>query len=769
MLQKIKFVKKTWYCLIIVELLFIVISSLVYGRRNAVTLQYAEDDLLYDNGESGFYLDTTYSSAYITTPDFTLPKGLYTVKIEYDYVGPAVFFVQHSDGAYGSIVSSDIPVAKGASEVTCDFRVHYNDRPMQVRARLTGDAVEGDYILIRNIVLSPSSVAMRNFLFQIAVWLLVLDGLLLIYVLKDKICIKEETMTHCKVLLLLICFSSLPLTVNYLFENTHDLQFHIMRIEGIKAGLQAGMFPVRIQPNWLEGHGYAASVFYGDIFLYIPAVLRIFGVSIQAAYKFYVLLVNTATVLLSYYCFSKVSNAAKTGLICTILYSLNLYRLTSLYTMGRVGEFTSMAFMPLVVYGLWRVYTFPEDSKEHERSWIPITIGCTGIFLSHILSTELTALFIIFICIVLWKRTFRKKNFIVLIKSAFAIAVLSLWYLVPFVDYMVSGTYLINNPQSYEPYHIEVRGAYPAQFFMLDYNVIGLSKGYNSGAANEMPITLGVASLVVLAGWYLLCLWRKERDREERKKEYFAVFVCMISLWMATLLFPYTWFAVRIPFLQLPVRSIQYQWRTLSIAGVAIAYLLCLILQKEWIEKRKRRLFAAVIVILSFWQGLSYMGKYLNEASPMLMYQAGNLSTFDVLGGEYLPLDWEKDIDVSEYLEPYVDQLTYDEGAVSVENWERINRGVKVSLTNHTEKTLLVEVPLLLYKGYQAVNENNGAQMQMQPGESYRIAVSVPANFKGSFRVEFKEPWYWRLCEAISILSAAGIIVYLTRNRRRCL
>lgn len=763
MLRKVKFSKKVWCAIIVLELLLLAICAFVYRKRETVTLQYAEDNLVYDSGESGFYLDTSFSNAYVGTPDFVLPKGLYTVEIQYDYVGCVAFLIQHSDNLYGNIISGNIPVSRDRV-VTCDFRVRYSDRPMQVRARLTGDAVEGDYILLRHITISPSPVAMRNFLFQLVMWLLVLDGLLLLYTLKDKICIGDEALSHAKVLLLLIGFSCLPLMVDYLFS-THDLPFHLLRIEGIKAGLQSGMFPVRIQPNWLGGHGYAASVFYGDIFLYIPAILRIFGVSMQAAYKFYIVLVNTATVLLSYFCFSKMSSA-RTGLVCTVLYSLNIYRLTSLYTMGRVGEYTSMIFMPLVLYGFWRVYTLPEDTEEHKRSYIPITIGCTGIFLSHVLSTELVAAFVILACVVLWKRTFRKKTFLVLLKAAGLTVLLNLCFLVPFVDYMVNGIYLINTPNSYEPYHIEARGAYLAQFFMMDYDVTGPSRGYISGAANEMPITLGIASLVVLAGWCLLCLWKKERDKEERRREYFALFLIAVSLWMATLLFPYTWFATRIPILQMPVRSLQYQWRTLGIAAVVITYLLCLVLQKEWIEKRKRQIFVAVIVSLSFWQGLSYMSKCLNEAGPERLYQAGNLSSFDILGGEYLPGDGKQPISLTEYPKAYVNQLTYDEASVSVENWERTKKGVEVSLVNHTKQTVQVEVPLLLYKGYQAVADT-GESLQIEPGKSYRISVSVPANFTGSFRVEFHEPWYWRLCEMISLLTFLGMVVYLSRNRWR--
>mgnify|MGYP000682529795 CR=1 FL=1 len=81
-----------------------------------------------------------------------------------------------------------------------------------------------------------------------------------------------------------------------------------MRIEGLKNGLMSLTFPVRIQPNWLENHGYPVSIFYGDILLYFPAVLRIIGISIQDAYRFLVIIVHIATAVTAYFCFHKINS-----------------------------------------------------------------------------------------------------------------------------------------------------------------------------------------------------------------------------------------------------------------------------------------------------------------------------------------------------------------------------------------------------------------------------------------------------------------------------
>ena len=71
-------------------------------------------------------------------------------------------------------------------------------------------------------------------------------------------------------LLALLFVAELPMTMNYLPKG-YDLRFHYYRIYTIAEGIRDGMFPVKIQPEWFNGYGYATGIYYGDILLYIPA------------------------------------------------------------------------------------------------------------------------------------------------------------------------------------------------------------------------------------------------------------------------------------------------------------------------------------------------------------------------------------------------------------------------------------------------------------------------------------------------------------------
>lgn len=644
--------KKIWCGILTAELLLMLLYGLKFvggGQTGGINL--TQDELFYDTDESGFYLDTSFENKYIKTPDFTLSKGWYRLEAEMECAGGNVLEICYQDKANWHNMSGDIFIAD-SKVVSYDFEVKYGDWPLQVRGKLSDSALDGDYILIRNLKIAPAPFAVRYYLFRLLLILAVADFLFLFYMLRDKFRISRETGDHLKILVLLIIVSSVPLMVNYVFSQ--DLLFCLTRIEAIKQGLQNGKFPVKIQPYWLNGHGYAVSVFCGDLFLYVPAVLRLLGMSLQVSYQIYVLFVNIATVFVSYFCFSKMSSGW-IGVFCTIVYSLNRYRLARIYTIGVVDEYTAMIFLPLVLYGMWRIYMLPEDEEAHGKSWLTLAIGCTGVFMCHIISAGITVLFLIIAALVLWKKTFRKKTFRALLKAAAATGLLSLWFLVPFLDYMCTGSYLMNSSELYQSCRM----------------------------------------LIVLI----------------------------------------------------------------------LVYLLCIFFQQEWIAKRARLLLAAVVVCLSFWQGVTYMSECLNDYEPSRVFQAENLTTFDVENGEYLPINERKEFQYETWMADYPNNLTYDESVVSVKEWHRSKDGVEVRLSNHTEDTTVVEVPLLLYKGYHAVTEN-GEELVLTPGRGHRIGVSVPGEYSGNIRVFFGELWYWRVCELLSAITAVGVILLVVKKYR---
>lgn len=69
-----------------------------------------------------------------------------------------------------------------------------------------------------------------------------------------------------------------------------------------------------------------------------------------------------------------------------------------------------------------------------------------------------------------------------------------------------------------------------------------------------------------------------------------------------------------------------------------------------------------------------------------------------------------------------------------------------------------MQLPLINYKGYIAYDVNSNEKLEIVNSENNTLNVKVPKHYSGTLKVEFSEPWYWRLAEIISLLT---IIIYL--------
>ena len=81
-----------------------------------------------------------------------------------------------------------------------------------------------------------------------------------------------------------------------------------------------------------------------------------------------------------------------------------------------------MTFLPVLVYGFYRVFSQEPESEGYRKSWIPLTIGFCGLIQSHLLTGELVGLFTILLCLIQIKKVFRKQTFLVLAKTVITAA-----------------------------------------------------------------------------------------------------------------------------------------------------------------------------------------------------------------------------------------------------------------------------------------------------------------------------------------------------------
>lgn len=550
--------------------------------------------------------------------------------------------------------------------------------------------------------------------------------------------------------------ASVPLFTGYEIAAA-DTGFHLLRIEGIKEGLLAGQFPVRLQPNWLQGYGYATGIFYCDTYLYIPALLRMAGFPVGVAYLFYKLMVNIATVAISYYSFSKIFQNKWAAVMGTMLYSLNIYRLVCMYLKDHLGQYTAMAFLPLLAYSIWRLLESDTQSKEYKYNWIVLTIAATLIVQCHILTCELALLFCLIIGIVFARQIFRKETIKQIAMAVLAIIGINAWFIVPFMDYMSTQHLNITGEAVYTR-TIQGYGSLLPQLFTTFAFAGGADKDISDGLQGEIPFTIGVALLITLL--YFLYLWTCG-NVENRKMKVCAV-LAVVSLYMATAYFPWDKIQTLGGIAAKLVSALQYPTRMFEISAVFLALLACsCVVISSKLEKREGfYLYIGATLVTTVLVTGMFFSTLLSQSPFYKLYEA------DAMGNAYLS--------GKEYLPEGTDESLLKEGRYIVSEQMDIalmqKRGTNIQLEycNNSNTQGYVEVPLLYYKGYEAHDIETGQSLEITDGDNHVVRVNIPKGYEGGMSIDFNSPWYWRLAEIVSIIFLIGFL-FLWRKESRLL
>lgn len=585
----------------------------------------------------------------------------------------------------------------------------------------------GSYLAVKGISVRETN-DFRLMLLTIFTLVFILTDVIYIYrkqVQSDKV--SEDNRKIVIALTLMIILSSIPLTVNYVLAGD-DLTYHLLRLEGLKDGLEAGQFPVRLYPKWLAGHGYADSVMYGNLLLYVPAVFRLLGLPLQTCYKLYVLLINAGTCLTAYYSYGKLFKNKYFGLLGSLLTLFAPYRLYCVYQRAAVGEYSAMMFLPLLCWGLYRVFSEDPETNGYQRNWLLPTIAYSGIIHTHVLTCEMAGGFTVLLCLILWKKVFRRRTFAVLAKTVIFTVLLNAWFLVPFLEYLSAG----NLKVGYTSVRIQHKGLFLAHLLQL-FPYAGLSQPHNfyeAGMNATPPLSPGFAVLIGI--FVYLCRVQKDRS-------------CPFHKTGKTVL----------------ASSIQFPMRFLSIAIPFLTIITCT--ASVWVLRKSsatgRKLYFGIVITAALFGGLWYENDCLQNKDFWRIYDISGVGTTFAMGEEYLPVG--TDSSLLRYNPPIGSEH------VEIKNYAKDDLNVELCCTNNSKETGYVEVPLILYKGYEARDAVTGKALQITYGDNNVIRVLIPADYTGTIQIAFPGMWYWRLAEAISL--AAAMALLLTKGRKpRC-
>ena len=757
------------FILVQILILFCLIIGL-FGKAVTIELDAGNleirDEKVIVNDDHSFYIsgwndEESYGRWVAGTGLFDLKQGMYEVRVDYESL---LYNTEVGGNCEDKTGTLQILRTKKTEDKLCYNELKFQDGHTRQRTRLWIRNIGGeqDLQLMVNFYGVGELRVDKILIRELTAWRLMrLLGWLVLFLLVDAVYIyffvsrKASNKTAAAILLFAVFFASLPLMTDSLFRG-HDLDFHLNRIIALANGLEAGHLFVPIQTEVLNGYGYASPLFYSQLFLYLPAILYNLAVPAQVCYQIYAILVNIATCLIAYYSFKGLVRDNKIAAAGALIYLLSAYRITNLYVRAAVGEYTAMAFYPLIVYGFVRVYT-TEETKLGIRDYLPIVLGLSGLIESHVLSCELAAMFIAVVCLVNYRKTFVPKRFITLAKAAVLTLCVNMAFILPFIQSMQMDIRVNDDPVN----QIQVQGTYLQQVFSAFQVSFGDSRiGMNS----EMSLSLGISLVMGLVIFAACCSmqneWRTRKSSTVKVGVLCTVFtvVCIV---LSLRIFPWDSIENFSKLLAKVLCIVQFPWRYLSMATVfaAVVTVIGLYVVKEIKSARTMQFLGGVLCLTAVFTNSLYMAGFTDGIGIERVYGDADVEKA-VSSGEYI---------LSDTIEGNLRwrRVNADPKFVTVSGYAYQGGVTTFDCVNIADTEMAVEIPLMNYDNYYACDMVTGESIGIMNGTDNRVSLAIPAGFDSSIKVVYRFPLLWKLSYAVSFITVLLTVAAVVLDRRK--
>ncbi len=528
-----------------------------------------------------------------------------------------------------------------------------------------------------------------------------------------------------------------------------DFSFHISRIASMANEIRYHHIPVLYQSDAIGGYGYIAPVMYGNIFLYIPAFMHLLGMPLSISYNMYIVLVNCVTCFICQYSFKRLFKKNRYAILGTALYLLSAYRIINIYIRTAVGEYTAMAFLPLVLYGFYRIY-FEKENVNFDDT-LPLIIGISGIVESHILTIEMSILFIVLFVFLHFKRTI--KNLISLLQALFMVIVVNLFFIVPFID----------------AYRQELN----INSRKLSSNIVnsefGLSQIFGIWISKEGRI-IGFSLVIGIIIFLIACICKKgfHFNKKEMLTHRLAVecfLYGLLSIWISSCYFPGKELEGKSNVILKIFTSIQFSSRYLLFATlflvVSTVYAVKKISENGIEPEGKHNFFivmaAGLIGICIFVNGNCYSELMESEDLRRTLSKA-----YISADGLYLPKGMNYN------LMPDTTIISEPRNVCLVEKRGTTNSNDKIFYVYETRDNCKISLPIVYYDYIKVYDFATEESFNTEKGTDGRLTIKLQKGYCGELIVSYEVKNLWKASYIISLLFCIGIlIVYCKKDKVR--
>lgn len=519
----------------------------------------------------------------------------------------------------------------------------------------------------------------------------------------------------------------------------NEYRIHIIRIESILEVLKDGVFPPLISPKFMNGFGYALNVFYGPLTTYLPMIFSVSG-RIAEGLKYFTFVTVLCSAYSMYFFVKKVTKSEIASVISGILYIASPYKLTNIYSRNAVGEYTGLIFLPILFNGL---YELLEGNKNKNYY---ILIGVLGLILSHTITTIYAFLYMGIYLLFKYKKIFKRTVIVLLLKNISLAILISMFYIIPLLNYKYSSTYSIYVPEMMGTTgeHVSKNSLKFSDFFENETILKDI------GEDSYPTFAIGI---LAFSGLLLSVLCYKKVDEKYKKEYIYFLILGIISAVFCTNL---------IPWKNMPgvLTVIQFAWRNLGFLVFFISFI-CGINIKILSENYTRYIFL-IFIILQLGIASLYTTKYIMKRDNQdLKYEENlkqtKLSVFSV-NREYMPYKAALRIDYITNRSPGLEVLS---GKISIktEEKDKLNYLADIELIESAE----IELPYLFYPNYEV--KLNGTKLDIF--ESENGFVKVKLNESGKLESKYYINKLQLSGYIISVLGIILSIIFISNNIRK--
>ena len=472
------------------------------------------------------------------------------------------------------------------------------------------------------------------------------------------------------ILAIIVC---IPMFLSNFDIYTDDGVQHICRLMGTYQSIVEGQtFPV-IMSNFCNQFGYSWNIFYSPITAYIPLIFIGITKSFVICLKIFLVLVTFLSGISMFEFINKITKNRYAGLIGTAIYIFAPYRLTDIYMRMAVSEVTSFIFLPMVFHGLYNIFSTEEEDRK--KSGLLLTVGATGLILSHSIIAMYTAIFGAIYVLINIKKLKDKLVIKKLIINFILIVGITSFFWLPLLEHKLGAEYEV-----FQPGRMEREEA-------LIYYKLSLEDLFYT-RQGELITEIG---LVTIIGMILSIFASRKLEKRYTKIYLFSFISGIISICMTMKWFPFEKLPGILTMLQFSFRMLEFSTFFLSFV-VAINYSIVI---KNF--KMKDVCVLTLIVILLIIP-LKKNLKYNPKLSEKILWPAVtvNENTKRVHAGcasfEYLP---SKAFQNLEYIKTRENKVYVLQGNANIIEEQKEETNMVIEVTNVSNNTIL-ELPYIL-------------------------------------------------------------------------